>query len=131
MEKDAIIILLMGILSIGMAIFGKIRPDILYRSWRGVEIKPEGQRLGFVMLLLFGIMIILVSVVMSIPQWQDYGGTIAVTVVMAMTIVMLFFYWKMMLSQNEKWRTIGMVAFLLLSIALIALNLYYWHITLK
>jgi hypothetical protein len=131
MEKDAIIILLMGILSIGMAIFGKIRPDILYRSWRGVEIKPEGQRLGFVMLLLFGIMIILVSVVMSIPQWQDYGGTIAVTVVMAMTIVMLFFYWKIMLSQNEKWRTIGMVAFLLLSIALIALNLYYWHITLK
>lgn len=131
MGKDAIIILLMGILSIGMAIFGKIRPDILYRSWRGVEIKPEGQRLGFVMLLLFGIMIILVSVVMSIPQWQDYGGTIAVTVVMAMTIVMLFFYWKIMLSQNEKWRTIGMVAFLLLSIALIALNLYYWHITLK
>ena len=131
MEKDAIIILLMGILSIGMAIFGKIRPDIIYRSWRGVEIKPEGQRLGFVMLLLFGIMIILVSVVMSIPQWQDYGGTIAVTVVLAMTIIMLFFYWKIMLSQKERWRTLGLVAFILISLALIALGVYYWMDVLK
>lgn len=131
MEKDAIIILLMGVLSIGMAIFGKIRPDIIYRSWRGVEIKPEGQRLGFAMLLLFGIMIILVSIVMSIPQWQDYGGTIAVTVVLAMTIIMLFFYWKIMLSQNERWRTLGLVAVLLLSVALIALAVYYWMDALK
>ena len=131
MEKDATIILLMGILSIGMAIFGKIRPDIIYRSWRGVEIKPEGQRLGFVMLLLFGIMIILVSVVMSIPQWQDYGGTIAVTVVLAMTIIMLFFYWKIMLSQKERWRTLGLVAFILISLALIALGVYYWMDVLK
>ena len=131
MEKDATIILLMGILSIGMAIFGKIRPDIIYRSWRGVEIKPEGQRLGFVMLLLFGIMIILVSVVMSIPQWQDYGGTIAVTVVLAMTIIMLFFYWKIMLSQKERWRTLGLVAFILISLALIGLGVYYWTDVLK
>lgn len=131
MGKDAIIILLMGVLSIGMAIFGKIRPDIVYRSWRGVKIKPEGQRLGFVMLLLFGIMIILVSIVMSIPQWQDYSGTIALYLVMAMTIIMLFFYWKIMLSQNERWRTLGLVAFVIISVALIALGVYYWMITLN
>ena len=131
MEKDAITFLLMGILSIGMAIFGKIRPDLFYRSWRGVKIKPEGQRLGFVMLLLLGIMIILVSVVMSIPQWQDFSGTIAFSIVMAMTVVMLFFYWKIMLSQNERFKRIGFAVIMLLSLALIGLNIYYWMITLS
>ena len=146
MDIEGIVFIILGVLSIGVGIFGKFRPDIVYREWNekggfrqfgfstfrlgGKELAPEvRQRFGFVTFILLGVMLIMVSIAISIPQWQPYNGAIAFSIVMLMTVVLLLMYWKIVLSQDEKSR-IGLVIVLLLSAALLVLTAYYWRLTL-
>ena len=152
MDTPGIALIIMGIVSIAVGILGKFRPDIIYRNWDkgsalgggirlfglsaarlgGDKMAPEDrQRFGFVVFVLFGVMLVLASIACSIPQWRAYKSAIAISIVMAMTVIMLFFYWKIMLSQNERFKRIGFAVIMLLSLALIGLNIYYWTIALN
>ncbi len=135
MDTESIVIIIAGIASIAMAIFGKFRPDIVYKGMaykignRELTI-PEKQRWGFVVFLLFGIMLLLLAVVLSIPQWQVYQKEILFSIIMVMTVVMLLLFWKMVLSQNERYR-ISLVIVLLLSVSLLAVAAYFWYVALS
>lgn len=135
MDTESIVIIIAGIASIAMAIFGKFRPDIVYKGMaykignRELTI-PEKQRWGFIVFLLFGIMLLLLTVVLSIPQWQTYQKEILFSIIMVMTVVMLLLFWKMVLSQNERYR-ISLVIVLLLSVSLLAVAAYFWYIALS
>jgi len=146
MDTSGIVFIILGVLSIGVGIFGKFRPDIVYREWNekggfrqfgfstfrlgGKELAPEvRQRFGFVTFILLGVMFIMLGIAISISQWQPYNGAIAFSIVMLMTVVLLLMYWKIVLSQDEKSR-IGLVIVLLLSAALLVLTAYYWRLTL-
>ena len=135
MDTESIVIIIAGIASIAMAIFGKFRPDIVYKGMaykignRELTI-PEKQRWGFIVFLLFGIMLLLLAVVLSIPQWQVYQKEILFSIIMVMTVVMLLLFWKMVLSQNERYR-ISLVIVLLLSVSLLAVAAYFWYIALS
>jgi hypothetical protein len=135
MDTESIVIIIAGIASIAMAIFGKFRPDIVYKGMaykignRELTI-PEKQRWGFVVFLLFGIMLLLLTVVLSIPQWQVYQKEILFSIIMVMTVVMLLLFWKMVLSQNERYR-ISLVIVLLLSVSLLAVAAYFWYVALS
>lgn len=152
MDTTGIALIIMGVASIAVGIFGKFRPDILYRNWGGKRsfiggfrlfgftparlgdekmVPEDKQRFGFVCFVLFGVMIILVGIVTSIPQWETYKSAITISIVMAITIMMLFSYWKIMLSQNERFKGISFAIVMLLSFALIALAVYNWHVILK
>ena len=82
------------------------------------------------MFLLFGIMLLLLTVVLSIPQWQVYQKEILFSIIMVMTVVMLLLFWKMVLSQNERYR-ISLVIVLLLSVSLLAVAAYFWYVALS
>ena len=135
MDTESIVLIIAGIASIAMAIFGKFRPDIVYKGMaykignRELTI-PEKQRWGFIVFLLFGIMLLLLAVVLSIPQWQVYQKEILFSIIMVMTIVMLLLFWKMVLSQNERYR-ISLVIVLLLSVSLLAVAAYFWYVALS
>lgn len=135
MDTESIVIIIAGIASIAMAIFGKFRPDIVYKGMaykignRELTI-PEKQRWGFIVFLLFGIMLLLLAVALSIPQWQAYQKSIVFSIIMVMTVVMLLLFWKMVLSQNERYR-ISLVIVLLLSVSLLAVAAYFWYVALS
>lgn len=148
MDNTGIALLILGVLSIAVGVFGKFRPDIIYRDWNekggfrqfgfstfrlgGKEMDPEvRQRFGFVLFILMGVMFILVRIATSIPQWQAYKSAIAISIVMVMTAVLLLMYWRIILSQNERFRGIGLAVVLLLSAAMIVFIAYYWHISLN
>lgn len=134
MDTESIVLIIAGIASIAMAIFGKFRPDIVYKGMaykignRELTI-PEKQRWGFIVFLLFGIMLLLLAVALSIPQWQTYQKEILFSIIMVMTVVMLLLFWKMVLSQNERYR-ISLVIVLLLSVSLLAVAAYFWYVAL-
>ena len=146
MDTSGIVFIILGILFIAVGIFGKFRPDIVYREWNekggfrqfgfstfrlgGKELAPEvRQRFGFVTFILLGVMFIMLGIAISISQWQTYNTAIAFSIVMLMTVVLLLMYWKIVLSQDEKSR-IGLVIVLLISAALLVLTAYYWRLTL-
>lgn len=135
MGTESIVLIIAGIASIAMAIFGKFRPDIVYKGMaykignRELTI-PEKQRWGFIVFLLFGIMLLLLAVVLSIPQWQVYQKEILFSIIMVMTVVMLLLFWKMVLSQNERYR-ISLLIVLLLSVSLLAVAAYFWYVALN
>lgn len=152
MDSFGITLIILGIVSIAVGIFGKIRPDIIYRNWDkgsafGGSIRLFGfsaarfggdkmpleqkQRFGFVVFVLFGVMLILASIASSIPQWEVYKDAITISIVMVMTAVLLFSYWKIVLSQYEGAGRIGFAIVMLLSLSMIAFSVYYWYITLK
>ena len=132
MDSVSILLIIAGIVSIAMAIFGRIRPDIVYKNQQSGNISPENRlRLGFILMLLMGIMFLMIAVAMSIPQWEEVESAVVVTIALAMTVVMLFPFWKYVLSQIEGFRTTSLVLTIIASLALIALCVYYWHITLK
>jgi len=148
MDSGIIIIFIIGIACIGCAIFGKIRPDIMFKNrdislfrfrflrlpndkLEGDTVSPERQKFGFVVFLLMGIMWILIASAMFIPQWQVHIDAIIISIVMVMTVVMLFMMWKYILRQDERWSRIALVAVLLLSVSLLVFAGYYWYITLK
>lgn len=147
MDSDIIIIFIIGIAFIGCAIFGKIRPDIMYKNRNtslfrfrflnigndneGDTVSPERQKFGFAVFLLMGIMWILMASAMFVPQWQGHIDAIVISIAMVVTAVMLFMMWKYILSQNERWGRIALVAVLLLSVGLLVFAGYYWYITLK
>ena len=148
MDTDIIIIFIMGIACIGCAIFGKIRPDIMFKNrdislfrfrflrlpndkLGGDTVSPERQKFGFVVFLLMGIMWILMASAMFVPQWQGHIDAIVISIAMVVTAVMLFMMWKYILSQNERWGRIALVAVLLLSVGLLVFAGYYWYTTLK
>ena len=152
MDTSGIVMIILGVVLIAVGIFGKIRPDILYRNMGGKsafggafrlfgfsaarlggrEMSSEvKQRLSFVLFVLFGVMIILVEIVTMVSQWEAYKSAIVVSIVMVMTIVMLFSYWKILLSQNERFKGIGFAIAMLISFALIAMAVYNWMDVLK
>ena len=147
MDSDIIIIFIIGIAFIGCAIFGKIRPDIMYKNRNtslfrfrflnigndneGDTVSPERQKFGFAVFLLMGIMWILMASAMFVPQWQVHIDAIVISIAMVVTAVMLFMMWKYILSQNERWGRIALVAVLLLSVGLLVFAGYYWYTTLK
>ena len=81
-------------------------------------------------MLLFGIMMLLVAGAMNVPQWQDCMDAVVISVVMVMTVVLLLAFWKIMLSQDESRGRIAFAIVMLLAFAMLALVVYYWHITL-
>ena len=147
MDTDIIIIFIIGIAFIGCAIFGKIRPDIMYKNRNtslfrfrflnigndneGDTVSLERQKFGFAVFLLMGIMWILMASAMFVPQWQGHIDAIVISIAMVVTAVMLFMMWKYILSQNERWGRIALVAVLLLSVGLLVFAGYYWYTTLK
>lgn len=135
MDTESIVLIIAGIASIAMAILGKFRPDIVYKGMsykignRELTIQ-EKQRWGFVVFLLLGIMLLMIAVSLSIPQWQAYQKSIVFSIIMVMTVVMLLLFWKMVLSQNERYR-ISLVIVLLLSVSLLAVAAYFWYVALS
>jgi hypothetical protein len=131
MDTVSIAIIIAGIASIAMAIFGRIRPDIVWKNRLNSAVAtPERQKFGFLVLLLFGIMMILVAVAISIPQWEAIQSAVVITIAIVMTVIMLFLFWKYVLNQIEGFRTIGLVLTIIAAVALIVLCVYYWHVTL-
>ncbi len=151
MDNEGIALIILGALAIAVGIFGKFRPDIVYRDWSekrtiggfrlfgfsafrvgGKNLSPEyRQRFGFVTFILFGIMLVLAGVALGVPQWQAYKSAITISIVMVMTVVLLLMYWRILLSQNERFRGLGLAVVLLLSAAMLVVAAYYWRITLN
>ena len=130
MDKDFIAFLAIGIVAIGMAVFGKFRPEVVFRNYKGV-IAPDKQRFMFFALLIYGLMFILIGVATCFPQFQAVKSALAITIAMVATVVMLIFYWRIILSQNERSGRIGFAVVMLLSLLLIGFCIYYWTITLN
>ena len=148
METPLILIIIVGIASIGAAILSKVRPDLVWKNRQngnpllrlrvlhipgenGAMASPQRQQFGFFVLLLFGIMMLLVAGVMSVPQWQEYMDAVVISIVMVMTAILLIVFWKIILSQDESRGRISFAIIMLLAFAMIALAVYYWHLTLK
>lgn len=132
MDTLSIALVIAGIVSVAVAILGKFRPDIVFKGMSnkigGKELTiPEKQRWGFVVFLILGIMMFMLAVAVNISQWQACQTEIIITIVMVMTAVMLMMFWKMVLSQNEKYRTIGLILTIIVSLALVALCVYFWR----
>lgn len=132
MDTLSIALVIAGIVSVAVAILGKFRPDIVFKGMSnkigGKELTiPEKQRWGFVVFLILGIMMFMLAVAVNISQWQACQTEIIITIVMVMTAVMLLMFWKMVLSQNEKYRTIGLILTIIVSLALVALCVYFWR----
>ena len=130
MNTISIILLIAGIASIAMAVLGKFRPDIVYKGMaykignRELTI-PEKQRWGFVVFLLLGIMLLMMVVALSIPQWQAYQKTIVFSIIMVVSVVMMLLFWKMVLSKRYR---ASLVIVLLLSLSLLAVAAYFWYV---
>ena len=148
MDTSGIVMIILGVVLIAVGIFGKIRPDIVYRDWNkkggfrqfgfstfrlgGKEMAPEvRQRFGFVLFILMGVMFILVSVAFSIPQWQVYKSAILLSIIIVISVVLSFSFWKIILSQNERFKGISFAITMLFCFALIATVVYYWISILK
>ena len=131
MNTISIILLIAGIASIAMAVLGKFRPDIVYKGMaykignRELTI-PEKQRWGFVVFLLLGIMLLMIAVALSIPQWQAYQKAIVFSIIMVVSVVMMLLFWKMVLRQRYR---ASLAIVLLLSLSLLAIAAYFWYVT--
>lgn len=130
MNTISIILLIAGIASIAMAVLGKFRPDIVYKGMaykignRELTI-PEKQRWGFVVFLLLGIMLLMMAVALSIPQWQAYQKAIVFSIIIVVSVVMMLLFWKMVLSKRYR---ASLVIVLLLSLSLLAVAAYFWYV---
>lgn len=154
MDSSEIGMIIIGVVLIAVGIFGMVRPDILYRNVGGKKAFGSGFRLfGFsaarrddskmapedihinkwwlLCFILFGVMLILVSVVPMVPLWEDYQGAILLSIIIVMVIVMFFFFWKIVLSHNERFKGIGFAITMLFCFVLIAIVVYYWISILK
>ena len=131
MDTISIVLIIIGVASIAMAVLGKFRPDIVYKGMsykignRELTIL-EKQRWGFVVFLLLGIMLLMIAVSLSIPQWQAYQKSIVFSIIMVVTVVMLLLFWKMVLSQRYR---SSLAIVLLLSLSLLAIAAYFWYVT--
>ena len=131
MNTISIILLIAGIASIAMAVLGKFRPDIVYKGMaykignRELTIL-EKQRWGFVVFLLLGIMLLMMVVALSIPQWQAYQKAIVFSIIMVVSVVMMLLFWKMVLRQRYR---ASLAIVLLLSLSLLAIAAYFWYVT--
>ena len=148
MDTTGIALIIAGIASIGAAILSKVRPDLVWKNrqnanpllrfrilripgMNGDMASPQRQQFGFFVLLLFGIMMLFVAGAMNVPQWQGYMDAVIISIVMVMTVVMLFAFWKIVLSQDESIGRIGFAVVMLISMLMIAVCIYYWIVTLK
>ena len=128
MDIALTILLIIGIAFIGIAIFAKIRPDIIWKDRVSETIlPPERQKFGFILLLLLGIMMLVSAGAISIPQWQSHIDAILISIVMVTISVVLFMMWKYILSQDKRWSRIALAAVLLLSVGLFVFAGYYWY----
>ena len=125
-----IMLIIAGIAIIGLAIFAKNRPDIVWKDRiDGTILPPERQKLGFIVILLTGIIMLMTAGALSVPQWQSHIAEIIITIFMVMISVVLFMMWKYVLSQNKRWSRIALVAVLLLSVGLLVFAGYRWYTT--
>ena len=154
MDSSEIGMIIIGVVLIAVGIFGMVRPDILYRNVGGKKAFGSGFRLfGFsaarrdeskvtpedihinkwwlLCFILCGVMLILVNVVYKIPLWEEYQGAILLSIIIVMSIVMSFLFWKIVLSNNERYKGIGFAITMLFCFALIAIVVYYWISILK
>ena len=154
MDSSEIGMIIIGVVLIAVGIFGMVRPDILYRNVGGKKAFGSGFRLfGFsaarrddskmapedihinkwwlLCFILFGVMLILVNVVPMIPLWEEYMSAILLSIVIVISIVVFFSFWKIILSQNERFKGIGFAITMLFCFALIAIVVYYWISILK
>ena len=154
MDSSEIGMIIIGVVLIAVGIFGMVRPDILYRNVGGKKAFGSGFRLfGFsaarrddskvtpedihinkwwlLCFILFGVMLILVNVVYKIPLWEEYQGAILLSIIIVMSIVMSFLFWKIVLSNNERFKGIGFAIIMLFCFVLIAIVVYYWISILK
>lgn len=154
MDTTEIGMIIIGIVLIAVGVFGMVRPDILYRNVGGKKAFGSGFRLfGFsaarmgdskmapedihkqkwwlLCSILVGVMLILVNVVPKIPLWEEYQGAILLSIIIVMSIVMSFLFWKIVLSHNERFKGIGFAICMLFSFALLAIVVCYWISILK
>lgn len=154
MDSSEIGLIIIGVVLIAVGIFGMVRPDILYRNVGGKKafgsgfrlfgfsaarrdeskVAPEDihvQRWWLLCFILFGVMLILVNVVYKIPLWEEYQGAILLSIIIVMSIVMSFLFWKIVLSNNERFKGIGFAICMLFSFALLAIVVCYWISILK
>jgi hypothetical protein len=154
MDSSEIGMIIIGVVLIAVGIFGMVRPDILYRNVGGKKafgsgfrlfgfsaarrdeskVTPEAihvQRWWLLCFILCGVMLILVNVVYKIPLWEEYQGAILLSIIIVMSIVMSFLFWKIVLSNNERFKGIGFAITMLFCFALIAIVVYYWISILK
>lgn len=154
MDSSEIGMIIIGVVLIAVGIFGMVRPDILYRNVGGKKafgsgfrlfgfsaarrdeskVAPEDihvQRWWLLCFILFGVMLILVNVVPMIPLWEEYMSAILLSIVIVISIVVFFSFWKIILSQNERFKGIGFAITMLFCFALIAIVVYYWISILK
>ena len=154
MDTSEIGMIILGIALIAVGIFGMVRPGILYRNVGGKKAFGSGFRLfGFsavrrddskvtpedihinkwwlLCFILFGVMLILVNVVPMIPLWEEYMSAILLSIVIVISIVVFFSFWKIILSQNERFKGIGFAITMLFCSVLIAIVVYYWISILK
>ena len=154
MDSSEIGMIIIGVVLIAVGIFGMVRPDILYRNVGGKKafgsgfrlfgfsaarrdeskVAPEDihvQRWWLLCFILFGVMLILVNVVPMIPLWEEYMSAILLSIVIVISIVVFFSFWKIILSQNERFKGIGFAITMLFCFVLIAIVVYYWISILK
>ena len=135
MDTITLALIIAGIASIGVAVLGKFRPDIIYkeREYRisisvlGNLSSHDRQRWGFAVYFLFGLMLLMMAAVLYVPQWQYCQVEMILSVVMLMTIVLLLLFWKIILSKYDRYKKNGLIVVLLLSACLIAFTLYFWY----
>lgn len=122
---ENIFFFLFGLAFIGFAIYCKFHPEKnLYRvspKW-----PEEGQRKFAVALyFLFGMTVIVASVLLSLFPSSKYVGLVVVLFVLFITIFMLWLSWKFIFSQVEKWKVISQVVCSIITIAFVAFAIYY------
>ena len=154
MDSSEIGMIIIGVVLIAVGIFGMVRPDILYRNVGGKKafgsgfrlfgfsaarrdeskVAPEDihvQRWWLLCFILFGVMLILVNVVPMIPLWEEYMSAILLSIVTVIFSVIFFLFWKIILSQNERFKGISFAITMLFCFALIAIPVCYWISILK
>lgn len=152
MDTTEIGMIIIGIVLIAVGVFGKIRPDILFSNRGGEKtfgngfrlfgfsaarlgdrkVAPEDyQRFLLLLFILFGAMLILVCVVPMVTVWETYMSAILLSIVTVIFSVIFFLFWKIILSQNERFKGISFAITMLFCFALIAIPVCYWISILK
>lgn len=125
MDKEYILYFLFGLVMIGIAIYCKF-----HQKNMSVNANPawpiEGQKKFCVLYFFsFGLLIIVETVFLIVFQSSESIGLALVPLIVFFILMMLWLSWKFIFSQVEKWRVIMLVVISVLTVAGIALVVYY------
>lgn len=125
MDIEYILFFLFGLVIIGFGIYCKFHQENM-----SVNANPawpiEGQKKFVVALYFsFGLMITIVTLLLILFQSSENIDLVVVPVIAFFTLLMLWLSWKFIFSQVEKWRVIMLVVISVLTVAGIALVVYY------